>query len=162
MIKPATLALLKQELSTRSPKELAEICLRLARYKKENKELLSYLLYDAADEVLFVREVKLEMEQMFGEINKSHIYFVRKGIRKILRTTNKYIRFSAAKQTEAELLLSFCRLMNEASIEYTKVASLNNLFTNTLAKAAKAVSMLHPDLQFDYYQEIDALHNSNH
>ena len=35
---------LSQELLNRSPKELRDLCLRLSRFKKENKELLTYLL----------------------------------------------------------------------------------------------------------------------
>ena len=49
-LKPASISQLKQVLRSHSPEELAEFCLRLARYKKENKELLTYLLFDADDE----------------------------------------------------------------------------------------------------------------
>ena len=41
---------IKQELLTLKPAELVELCLRLAKFKKENKELLNYLLFEAQDE----------------------------------------------------------------------------------------------------------------
>ena len=43
-MKAVTVKELKQELLTRSPKEVQELCLRLSRFKKENKELLAIVL----------------------------------------------------------------------------------------------------------------------
>ena len=51
MMKPASLSLLKRELENLSAKEVQELCLKLAKYKKDNKELLSYLIFDSGDEV---------------------------------------------------------------------------------------------------------------
>ena len=46
-MKAATLNELRKELQALSSKELVEICLRLAKYKKESKELLTYLIFEA-------------------------------------------------------------------------------------------------------------------
>ncbi len=48
-MKAASIQELKQELQHTSLKEITELCLRLARFKKENKELLTYLLFEASD-----------------------------------------------------------------------------------------------------------------
>ena len=48
-MKAVNVSRLKTELNNRSPKELLEICLRLSKFKKENKELLTYLLLEADD-----------------------------------------------------------------------------------------------------------------
>jgi hypothetical protein len=157
MIKPASLSLLKQELENLSAKEVQELCLKLAKYKKDNKELLSYLIFDAGDEAEYIKNVKAEIELQFREINTTHLYFVRKSIRKILRTTNKYIRYSGQKNTEAELLLFFCSKLKYSGIPYQSVSSLSNLYLNQLQKVRKAVSLLHEDLQYDYGREIERL-----
>lgn len=157
MIKPASLSLLKKELSALPPKEVLEICLKLAKYKKDNKELLSYLLFDAGNEPEFLKSVKAEIQLQFSEINTSHLYFARKSIRKILRTTNKYIRYAGQKHTEAELLIFFCTQLKESGIAYTSVTSLLNLYQNQVIKIKKAVATLHEDLQFDYRKEIEGL-----
>lgn len=156
-MKPASIAMMKSELAGRSQKELTEICLHLARYKAENKELLSYLLFEAGDEAAYVREIKLEISRLFAEINTSHIYFIRKGVRKIVRNINKYIRFSGSKQTEAELLLFFCRSLKEAGFEWQQANSLVNLYKNQIQKIEKALSALHEDLQHDYREELKSL-----
>jgi len=69
----APLSLIKHELKTRKPEDLYELCLRLARFKKENKELLTYLLLEAEDEDAFIRMIKSEMDQEFEDINKSKL-----------------------------------------------------------------------------------------
>ena len=45
-MKAATINELKQELQNIPPAKVTELCLRLARFKKENKELLTYLLFE--------------------------------------------------------------------------------------------------------------------
>jgi hypothetical protein len=157
MMKPASISTLRKELDFLPPKELAELCLRLAKYSKENKELLSYLIFDSGDEAGFIESVKKQIRDQFAEINTSHLFYVRKSIRKILRMTNKFIRYSGQKQTEVELLLFFCQTLNASGIKYQRVTSLNNLYQNQLLKIKKALSALHEDLQFDYQKDIAQL-----
>ena len=59
-MKAVTIKELKEELINCTPKELRELCLRLARFKKENKELLTYLLFES-DEALFIESVKRKL-----------------------------------------------------------------------------------------------------
>ncbi|MEM9142481.1 MAG: hypothetical protein AAGA86_05795, partial [Bacteroidota bacterium] len=61
-MKAATVAQLKKELQHRPPDELLQLCLRLARFKKENKELLTYLLFEAHDEAGYIALVKAETD----------------------------------------------------------------------------------------------------
>ncbi len=49
-MKAATVKQIKDELKHHSQEELIDLCLHLSKFKKENKELLSYLLYDANNE----------------------------------------------------------------------------------------------------------------
>ena len=157
MMKPASISALRKELDLLPPKELAYLCLRLAKYSKENKELLSYLIFDAGDEEGFIQGVKAQIKAQFEEVNTSSMFYVRKSVRKILRITNKYIRYSGQKQTEVELLLFFCQTLNTSGINYQRVTSLNNLYQNQVLKIKKALATLHEDLQFDYQKEIEKL-----
>ena len=86
------------------PQEIVALCLRLTRYKKDNKELLDYLLFEADNEPAYIEKVKAEVDLLFENIPKSNAYFAKKTLRKILRITNKYIKYSGLKQTETELL----------------------------------------------------------
>lgn len=156
-MKPASISTLRKELDLLPTKELAQLCLRLAKYSKDNKELLSYLIFDAGDEEDFIQSVKVQLKAQFEEINTSNIFYVRKSVRKILKITNKYIRYSGQKQTEVELLLFFCQTLNASGIKFKRVTSLNNLYQNQVIKIKKSVSTLHEDLQFDYQKEIEKL-----
>ena len=57
-MKAATLNELKQEITTLTPKQVLDICMRLAKHKKENKELITYLLFEANDEETFIKNIK--------------------------------------------------------------------------------------------------------
>ena len=153
----ATLALIKTELNNRSNKELIAFILRLARFKKDNKELLSYLLFDSIDEKAYIQEVCAEIDFEFTQINTSHIYFAKKSIRKILRRTQAAIRYSGIKQTEVELLIHFCKAMKNSGIRFSRNTALNNLYLRQLQKIKNAVKSLHEDLQFDYNLELETL-----
>ena len=83
-MRAATVHEIKQELAGRKPAELVALCLRLSRFKKENKELLTYLLFEAHDEAGYIENVKQEMDAQFEEINISHLYFVKKSLRRIV------------------------------------------------------------------------------
>ena len=56
-MKPVTIKKIKDELHYKSPQELVELCLKLSKFKKENKELLTYLLFDAEDEEMYINNV---------------------------------------------------------------------------------------------------------
>ncbi len=64
-MKASSLNEIKNELSELKPSEVMELTLRLARYKKESKELLTYLLFEAHDEEAFIRNIKNDMDQQF-------------------------------------------------------------------------------------------------
>jgi methionyl-tRNA synthetase len=148
-MKTSTVQEIKQELKHLSPAELVELLQRLARFKKENKELLAYLLFEAHDESAFIESVKRTMEDGFADINTSQVYLAKKTIRKVLRVTNKYIRFSGSKTVEAELLVHFCNLLKNAGIRIDKYPVLDNLYKAQRGKAEKAIAALHEDLQFE-------------
>jgi uncharacterized FlaG/YvyC family protein len=136
---------------------VSELVLRLARFKKENKELLTYLLYSASDEINFIAEVKQELDEEFKSVNTSNLYLAKKTIRKILRIINKYCRYSTHKSTEVELRIYFCRELNALNIEFRRSQVLLNLYTNQVKKINTVLATLHEDLQFDYAQLVKDL-----
>jgi len=156
-MKAATIKELKQELGNRSQKELLELCLRLSKFKKENKELLTYLLYEESDEAAFIQNVKSEIEQEFSLINTTSYYFIKKSVRKILRNTKKYIRYSKKKETEVELLIYFCSELKNMRPSIERNVPLKNILIRQIEAIKKAVSTLHEDLQYDYEVEMNEI-----
>ncbi|MEM7108810.1 MAG: hypothetical protein AAF519_11340 [Bacteroidota bacterium] len=156
-MKPAALTEIRKELKHKSPEELAAICLRLGRFKKDNKELLTYLLFEAEDEAGYVEAIKYDIDDMLSEINRSHIYYAKKGIRKILSQLNKNIRYSGNKQTEIEVRLYFCQAIKDSGIAIHRNSVLQNLYERQKVKIQKTLSALHEDLQADYQAMINHL-----
>lgn len=157
MKKPASVKELKDELKHRSPEELLEIVLRLSRFKKENKELLTYLLFSAENEEEYVEAVKQEMDDQFEEINRSSYYFMKKSMRKVLRNVKKFSRYSGKKETETELLLYFLQKMDSFSPSIHRNKTLQNLYDRQLALVKKNIQKLHEDLQYDLNMELEKL-----
>lgn len=149
-MKAATVAQLKKELQFKSQEETLQLCLRLARFKKENKELLTYLLFESDSEEGYIDTVKEEIDEMFSEININSYFYIKKSVRKILRTIKKYIRYSGNKATEVELLLYFCEKLKSFRPSIKKNVTLTNLYNRQLEYIKKKIPMLHEDLQHDY------------
>ena len=156
-MKTATVKELKQELKSRSSSELLELCLRLSKFKKENKELLTYLLFEASDEIAYINNVKIEIKQQFEQINTTTYYYIKKSVRKILRSTKTYIRYSKKKETEIELLIYFCSELVKVKPSFKNNVVLNNLYKRQIEAIKKAITYLHDDLKYDYGVELNAI-----
>jgi hypothetical protein len=155
-IKQYGLQEIKKELQQLDDKQAAALCLRMARYKKENKELLAYLLFDADDELAFAENLKQDIGLMMSQV-PSLSYQTAKVLRKILKHINKNIKFTGSKQVEVELIMSFCRNYLEYVDRRTSYKPLRLILTKQLEKMKKAIVKLHEDLQFDYNREFDEL-----
>jgi len=136
--------------------DLTDLCIRLARYKKDNKELLSYLLFEADDEPGYIKSVKTDIDQHFRELTRTTPYMTKKGLRKALAFTNQRIRYSGIKRTEVELLIYFCQKFRK-EISFRNNLTLSNIYFRQIQRIKKALATLHEDLQFDYSEEVKLL-----
>ena len=148
---------IKKELSHLSSIELQDLCLRLSRFKKENKELLTYLLFESHNEDNYIQSIKTYIDSEFETINRDSFFYIRKSVRKILRNVKKYIRYSQKKETEAELLIYFCKTLKNFSPSIKRSAQLVNLYNRQLLLAKKIISGLHEDLQYDFNEMMESL-----
>ncbi|MBU3822791.1 hypothetical protein KO566_12025 [Flavobacteriaceae bacterium XHP0103] len=148
---------IKNELNHLPASNLVDVCLRLSRFKKENKELLTYLLFESSNEELYIDSIKKHIDSSFEEINKKSFFYIRKSIRKILSQTKKFIRYSQKKETEVELLLYFCKKLKDFKPSIKNSQQLQNMYNRQIALANKAIASLHEDLQYDYNLIIEDL-----
>jgi hypothetical protein len=157
-MKPEKLTGIKKELNGLSVQQLTDICLRLAKYKKDNKELLNYLLFDADDPLAYAEQVKLFLEEEFKALPR-HYYQSSKTLRKILRLMNRHAKYTASKQVELEMLLWFCRNFIKYADSGTSHKPLQAIFIRQLEKIKALLPKLHEDLQYDYLREFETLIN---
>lgn len=156
-MKTASVSQLKKELQHRNEADLLQICLRLAKFKKENKELLTYLLFESDYEEGYIESVKELIADQFKTINTKNYYWMKKGIRKILKETKKYARYSGNKETEVALLIYFCEKMTEVRPAIRNNNVLRNLYLRQKEYIAKKIEALHEDLQLDYTNALEKL-----
>jgi len=157
-MKSAGLSDLKKELQLLNAKELSELCIKLAKYKKDNKEYLSYLLYESHDCSVFVKEIKEEIDINFESIKTfSNLYYVKKGLRKVLRQISKYSKYINDKGISAELYIYFCLKLKESGIPFTRNQVLVNLYQQQLKKINTLLSGVHEDLRHDYASDLERI-----
>lgn len=153
-MKAATLKELKTELNDCSQKELVDLCLHLLKFKKENKELLTYLLLKSSNEEDYIETVKIEVDELFTTINTDSYFYMKKTIRKILRYVKTNIRYSKKKETEIELILYFLQKLKAVRPNIKNSIVLKNLYLRELTAIQKKINLLHEDLQYDYSEKI--------
>jgi hypothetical protein len=148
---------IKKELKHLPKEDILELCLRLGKFKKENKALLTYLLFEAHDEDGYIASVKTSLDELFEGINSDSYFYMKKTIRKILRQIRVYSRYSLKKTTEVELLIYFCERLNELKPSIHRNTTLSNLYERQIVSLKKKISVLHEDLQYDYNLKLHAL-----
>ncbi|HKC68525.1 MAG TPA: hypothetical protein VKG26_09855 [Bacteroidia bacterium] len=157
-MKAVSLSELKKELQEIPNKELIELCVALAKYKKDNKEFLSYLLFEAHNKTAFVNEIKTEIDEHINALkSQPNLYYTKKGLRKLLRIITKYSKYINDKATSADLLICFCSKLKQSGIPYNKSQLIVNMYEQQLKKINTLVSSLHEDLQQDYVKDLENL-----
>lgn len=154
-MKAASLNEIKKEMSALDQDTIRQMCMRLAKFKKENKELLTYLLFEAHNEESYIESVKEEVEVLFGSLPRGgNTYYIKKTLRKILRHVNRQIKYSGIKQTELALRIFFCAKMKAEKVPMHTGTVLFNLYQQQLKKIKSILEKLPEDLQADYEREV--------
>jgi hypothetical protein len=156
-MKPASLNEIKKELNTLDADTLQQICLKLGRYKKENKELLTYLLFEAQHEPAYVSGIQAEIDQMFQTLPTGNVYYIKKTLRKIIRYVNRQTKYSGVPATELEVRIYLCQQIRAARVPLREGTVLYNMYRQQVNKIQQIISKLPEDLQFDYASEIKIL-----
>jgi hypothetical protein len=156
-MKAASSQEIKIQLQQSGKPELVALCLRLARFKKENKELLDYLLFQSHDLDGYITMVKAEMDEGFNQVNTSSVFLAKKTIRRVLRNAKKYIRYTGSDVAEAEILLYYLSKFRLMKLPWQKTRLLKNIYDAQLKKIAGAIAGMHEDLQYDYTRQLNLL-----
>ncbi len=150
----ASLQEIKKELRTLDPDKVQDLCMRLAKYKKVNKELLTYLLFEAQHEQSYVENVKEDLTELFKNLPTRNVYLIKKTLRRILRFADKHIKYSGNPTSELEIRIFFCLKIKEAKILMQTSTVLFNLFQQQLKKIETTLAKLPEDLKTDYEPDL--------
>ena len=156
-MKAASVKEIKSALEDQSKDELITLCLRLSRFKKENKELLTYLLFETQDENSYIQSIKLQLDELFATIDTKRLYIAKKNLRKIIRIANRYIKYSSNETTGIVVLLYVCHQMKFIGIPMQNSTAIQNIYLGLIKKIKSLIVTLHDDLQYDFNRELDKL-----
>lgn len=152
-MKIASLSELKKEIKHLETDELIDLVSRMAKFSKENKELLNYLLFESDFESNYVDKIKENINQQFAELNVREIRYLKKGLQRMVREIKKWVKYSGNKQTEIEVWIHFCQQISVRNIRISRYPVLINLYNRQLKTVEKAISSLDEDLQYDYRED---------
>jgi len=156
-MKTPTLKEIKQKLKTLPASRVMELFLKLLRSRKENKELVSYLLFESHNEAGYVESIKEEINEEFSLLPAATKYLTKKALRKILRSISKYARQMGSKQAEVEIRIHFCKKLKTSAIRLKSNATLDNIYLRQIRKINTQIELLHEDLGYDYKRMLDEL-----
>lgn len=156
-MKAASLSEIRTTLNHLPPEVITDLCIRLIKYKKENKEFLSYLLFESDDESSYIEGIKKEMDLLFKEVNRRNVTLSKKTLQKILRQISKFAKYSGSKRTDAELHIYFCLKLRESGLPLDRNPALQNIYLRQMSRIRKSLATLHEDLQYDYEEVMEKL-----
>ena len=148
-MKAASIAEIKKQLVKLDQGELLEIVLQLARYKKDNKELMTYVLCLSDNEDAYANYLCDEINEQFRLNPNMH----KKTLRKTIRVMEKCLRFSNSKETELTVRVHFCRSLMSSETPFRDRKIMFNMYAAQLKKIRKLIEGYHEDLQHDYRRE---------
>lgn len=148
---------IKTELKQLPPKQVLDLLLRLSRFKKENKELLSYLLFEAGDEQGYLQQVKEEVDELFIQLKETGFYLYKKQIRKIQRVINKPIKYMGSKTSAVDLYLHMAIKMHEQKKTLYNRGFLEKALQQYVTKIERLLPSIDDDLQHDISQQLQRL-----
>ncbi len=153
-----TLSDIKKELKSKTSEELLEYCLHIAKYKKDNKEYLGFLLFDQEDKQTYLQTVLASIDQQFEEMQAhKNWYLIKKSWRKILRNIGKCAKFSKNKELEIQMIIHFVRQAQASGVPYYAFNALDLIIQMQYKKIRTIIPQLHEDLQHDYTRELHEL-----
>ena len=146
----------KKELHQLSKTELEAICLRFARFKKENKELLEFVLFHQGDPQAYADALKTDLADVFKSLTGAN-YSDAKKLRKITKALNKHAKYMQNPTLEADLWIWFCYTYCYSLAAKSTAQVIRNFFAKAVIKVEKIQYKLHEDLAFDVAQELEKI-----
>ena len=156
-MKAASVKELKAALDNLPETELASLCLRLIKFKKENKELATYVLFDEGNETSYVASVTGALDALFADVHPTNPFYAKKTLRKIVRSAARYSKYSNEPTTAVEVLLFLAERMRPVIAGLKRSTAVENIYLGVIKKIQKLTAALHEDLQYDYSQQLSKL-----
>lgn len=156
----ATIEEIRTALFDLNPRQLQKLCLRMTKFKLENKELLTYLLFHEENEDEYRQMILDHLTYEFHKANFDYVYFAKRSLWRIVKYLEKAINITSSKETEVDLRIFFIHLMKKHKLQIYQSEAIYNVLTKQIRLIHEAIEKLHEDLQHDYREELsENLHN---
>jgi membrane-anchored protein YejM (alkaline phosphatase superfamily) len=141
---------IKKELQSLPHSEMLELCLKLAKFQKANKEVIAYLLFESSNPEQFIETQKEWVSNAFATSYWNTYYMTKKHLRKILSHIAKQSKISGSVFVEIELRYLVIKKMEEFKLADPNYLVVWNIYQRQKMLIAKKIEKLHEDYQMDY------------
>jgi hypothetical protein len=141
---------IKKELQSLTPAEMVELCLKLTKFQKTNKEVVAFLLFESQDIELFIETQKEWVSNAFATSYWNTYYMTKKHLRKILSHIAKQSKISGNVFVEIELRYMVIKKMEEFKLADPNYPVVWNMYLRQKMLISKKIEKLHEDYQMDY------------
>lgn len=141
---------IKKELQSLPHSEMYELCLKLAKFQKTNKEVIAYLLFESENVEQFIETQKEWISNAFATSNWNSYYLSKKQLRKILSYIAKQSKISGNVFVEIELRFLVIKKMEEYKLADPNYPVVWNIYLRQKMLITKKIEKLHEDYQMDY------------
>jgi membrane-anchored protein YejM (alkaline phosphatase superfamily) len=148
-----SLSEIRKNLKHLSDEELCVILTKLAKFKKVNKEYVSFLLLNESNEDLYVEEVKEHLLELLENLNQSSIQYAKKTLRKVLKILRQCAAFSEKDVTQLDLSIFFCHELNKLQRSIRNHSIVQGMYNREITRMDKVLKAMHEDLVSDYQIE---------
>lgn len=150
--------IIKKELQELSQKQLVEICIQLAKARKENKEQLDFMLLKSHHLFQYEIDLKAEIDTQFEIFTYYKYYQLIKPLKAYVNSVLKQISYSKNPSFELEIIIYLCkqffRFNDDESIWFYKI---NIIYDSLARKIEPRFKKLHEDEQFDYRVKLEEI-----
>lgn len=157
VMKSSSISEIKKALKELEKEQLAEMLLKLARLKKENKTYLDYWLFEEHDKERYLNEVKETVSEEFKHVNPTPL-FAKKTLRKIIKLIKSAAKLLHDPEHEIDLWLHYCKEFHRLRFSKKVLPPvILNLYKNPFMRIQKLLPLVHEDLQFDFNKALEQL-----
>jgi hypothetical protein len=144
-----------------SVESMHRLLTRLMRFKRENKELVAFELFVRDEPEAWFADIRKECHATLDDMNTSHPYFMKKTLRKLIRTVKTYARYAGDPAIEAELLCILLEAFHQRRLHEHTADKIQKIVTDTQVRLQKIIAKLHDDLQYDFIRRLANLSINN-
>lgn len=149
---------IKKEITHLQQKDLIQLCVNVAKFKKENKDYISFILFESHNKRAYLEDVKNDIKSQIISFEGNYFKYDFKKKLRVLKSflvrNNKYLN---DKALSVEMYIFLCNELRQDGYPYMKHGEFDTFYGQQIKKISNFIATLHEDLRYDFGQQLEEL-----